>query len=247
MSNTAGVEPDHFPMPVNRFLENADRYLKRGDILLSRSPTWSSRLIRFMSGGFFSHSALVFLVPQKSEGFEQTFVIESLYEGVGIGNLNRYVTGRKPMEEVGVLRLQGEGFNQAFFRQLRGLLLNHVHARYDYHRMFELALGVVFGMRLAWWRTQKRPMPFRSWTPNQFICSGFIQYGLVEAAQRHSLELARVMIKPGLLPGDRNGILGTTPEDIAVSPILTWRYVIRKGWVHRADSYDQAKKLMSGG
>src|SRR5260221_8157611 len=111
MSPNAGAELK-FPMPAGLFFDNADIFLNRGDILLSRSPTWASQIIRMFSGSFFSHAAMVFLLPQANEGFTHTFVIESLFKGVGLANLQTYVGGRHPIEEVGILRLEGKGFAQ---------------------------------------------------------------------------------------------------------------------------------------
>jgi Permuted papain-like amidase enzyme, YaeF/YiiX, C92 family len=129
MLQSAGDKPN-FPMTVKAFFDDADHYLNRGDILLSRSPFVASRLIRLFSKSFFSHAAVVFLLPQRSEHFTNTFVIESLFKGVGIANLETYVSGRNPVEEVGILRMDGEGFSQDFFKRANGILLNEVNKPY---------------------------------------------------------------------------------------------------------------------
>ena len=77
----------HFPMSVETFLKHAETLLMRSYVILSRSPTVSSWLIRIATGGFFSHAALVFLVPKPDDGFENTFVLESISAGVGLANL----------------------------------------------------------------------------------------------------------------------------------------------------------------
>ena len=93
------------PITIKAFLEGADQYLKRGDIVLSRSPNFTSWLIRSATGSAFSHAALVFLVPQPELGLRNTFLLESLGAGVGLANLRDYVSGRHPQSEIAVLRL----------------------------------------------------------------------------------------------------------------------------------------------
>ncbi len=233
-----------FPMPVKAFFDDADRYLNRGDILLSRSPLLASRLIRFFSKSFFSHAALIFLLPQRHEHFTNTFVIESLFKGVGIANLETYVSGRNPIEEVGILRLEGPGFTQDFFKRANGILLNEVNKPYDFHRLWRIALSTLFGVQHVVRRLQRRPNVYRRWMPRQFICSGFIQFGYFQAAGFSGLDPSRVVLRRGVENPSPDEMMGTTPQDLATSDKLTWKFVIRRGWVYEAASYDEAKKLI---
>ena len=245
MSKTAGDNDPEFPMPVGKFLKQADRHLHRGDILLSRSPTPASRMIRFFSGSTFSHAAMIFLVPQLEEGFENTFVIESLFEGVGVASLESYVNGKRPVEEVGVLRLVGREFTQSYFKLARGLLLNELHKPYDYHRLFLIALNVLFGLHLAARRVRHKVAVVKRWMPREFICSGFIQYGLYQAAQKMDLDLSKVILKNGETAPSTDEMLALTPEDLMLSKKLTWLFVIRRGWVHRVNNADEAQRVIS--
>ncbi len=245
MSKTAGATEAKFPMRVGAFLKEADKHLNRGDILLSRSPTLASRMIRLLSGSTFSHAAMIFLVPQKQEGFENTFVIESLFEGVGMASLDGYVNGKHPVEEVGVLRLEGKDFNQGFFKLARGLLLNELHKPYDYHRLFLIALNVLFGLHLAARRVRRKVAVVKRWMPREFICSGFIQYGLYQAAEIKGLDTSKIILKNGQTSPSADEMLAVTPEDLLLSEKLTWRFVIRRGWVHRVADYGEAKKIIS--
>ena len=247
-----------FPMPVARFLAEAELHLNRGDIILSRSPTFSSWLIRRFTGGFFSHAALVFLVPQPEEGFTNTFLVESVSEGVGIASLKSWIAGRRPIADVAILRVDQPGLDDGYFRQVRGLMLDYVKSGYDYSRAFRVGLSFLFASRLGWFSVKDggrksmraairntRQRRFR-WVPPQFICSGFIQYGLVAALARRGEDAARVIFKDGLSVSDRDGLLATTPEDIARSGKVTWRFVARRGWVHRVTDYAAAQRLISG-
>lgn len=246
MSKTAGDTEAKFPMRVGAFLADADKHLHRGDILLSRSPTPASRMIRFLSGSTFSHAAMIFLVPQKEEGFETTFVIESLFAGVGVASLESYVSGRHPIEEVGVLRLEGKHFSQSFFKLARGLLLNELHKPYDYHRLFLIGLNVLFGLHLAARRVKRKVAVVKRWMPREFICSGFIQYGLYQAAEKMGLDTSTVILKNGQVDPTADEMLAVTPEDLLKSQKLTWRFVIRRGWVYRVSDYPEARKIISG-
>jgi len=245
MSQSAGVEAK-FPMTVRAFFEDADRFLNRGDISLSRSPLMASRLIRLASGSFFSHAAIVFLLPMRHEHFTNTFVLESLFKGVGIADFESYVNGRKPIEEVGILRLEGPGFSQDFFKRANGILLNEVNKPYDFHRLWRIALSILFGLQQAVRRMQRRPNVYRRWMPRQFICSGFIQYGLFLAAEQSGLDTERVVLKNGLTEPSPDQMLGISPEDVATSNKLTWKYVVCRGWVHEVANYDEAKRVISG-
>jgi hypothetical protein len=246
-----------YPMRVNAFLQSQPPEIRRGDIILSRSPTMSSWLIRKATGGYFSHAALMFLVPQPEDGYENAFLLESTSAGVALANLQSYVGGRHPHADIAILRLEGEGFDEGYFKKVRGLMLDHVKAGYDYGRVLNLGLSLNFGARL-WWsklskggqdsmreairRTRKRIV---KWVPPQFICSGFIQYGFVEAMRREGRPASAVIFKNSVSEFDRDGILAVTPEDVATSPRLTWKYVIRRGWVYEVKSYAEARKIIS--
>lgn len=247
-----------FPMPVGRFLAEAEKHLNRGDIVLSRGNTLSSRLIRRATGGFFSHAALVFLVPQPEEGFSNTFLVESVSSGVGIASLKGWIAGRRPIADIAIVRVEQPGLDEDYFRQVRGLMLDYVKSGYDYSRAFRLGLSFLFASRLGWFsmkeggRTsmraairQTRSRPVR-WVPPQFICSGFIQYGYVAALARRGEEASRVVFKDGLSELDRDGLLATTPEDIARSDKVTWRFAVRRGWVHQVKDYASARRVISG-
>ena len=247
LRSAGGKSKSKFPMTVKAFFADADDFLARGDILLSRSPTFASRIIRKFSGHFFSHAAVVFLLPQGLEHFTHTYVIESLFKGVGIGNLEDYVGGRHPIEEVGILRLEGRGFNRDFFKRANGTLLNEVNRPYDYARLWSVALSTVFGFHRAVQRMRNSTNIYRRWYPRQFICSGFIQFGYYEAAKADKIALDRVILTNGLNNPSTDQMMGTTPEDLATSDILKWKYVIRRGWVYEATNYAEAKKIILDG
>jgi Permuted papain-like amidase enzyme, YaeF/YiiX, C92 family len=260
MCGTAGakVAPEDFPQTVRQFLAESDLHLRTGDIVLSRSRTFTSWLIRYATGSQFSHAALVFLVAKPEEGFNNTFLLESVSSGVGLANLRDYIGGRRATSDIAILRLEGEGLDESYFKKVRGLMLDHVRSGYDYGRVMRLGLSAAFGMRLGWFklkggeRSSMRNAVVRTrrrlirWVPPQFICSGFIQYGLLKAAEIEGLATP-VTLKAGLSPTDRDGILAVSPEDVARSERLTWLFVARRGYVRRVAGYAEAVRLISSG
>jgi hypothetical protein len=251
--------PEERPVPVSVFLGRGENDLARGDIVLSRSRTLVSSLVRFVTGSEFSHAALVFLVPKYEEGFSSTFVLESTRRGVSLARLEDYVDRKTGHSDVVILRLVGEGFDEAYFKRVRGLMLNHINAEYDYWRSLQLAVSLLFGIRLGWHmlrrehgdamrETIRRTRHNRKLkgVPPEFICSGFIQYGLVQAA-KHADQKRAALLKGGINYHDDDALLGVTPEDIARSTKLTWCWAIARGRARRVGSYGEALAFMNGG
>jgi hypothetical protein len=250
---------DMSPQTVSAFLNCSERCLKKGDIILSRSPTFVSWLIRKATGSPFSHAAFVILVREPGEGYENTFLLESTGKGVGIANLRHYISGRKPSAEIAVLRFKDTSFGPTFFNHVRGLMLDHVQAEYDYGVIARLVLSMIFGARLGYAKMQKGPQVamqtavartnkrILKWLPPQFICSGFIHYGLVKAAVREGIDPTRVVLREGLDADSSSALLALTPDDISKSDKLQWLYVARRGWVYNVGDREQAIKIISGG
>jgi hypothetical protein len=246
MFDNAGDDEPKFPMRVSEFLSQADRYLNRGDIILTRGNYLSSRLIRLIIGGFFSHAALVFLLPQKQNGLNNTFILESMPTGIGLAKLSSYIGGKTPSEDVAILRMQGRGFDEDYFKKACALMLDQVKTSYDFGRAINLGLSLFFSLRRKWSRSGRRFSTLKHWTPSQFICSGFIQYGFVEALRRKGIDPSSVIFKPGLSADDREGLLAVSPQDIARSEKPKWLYAIRRGWVYKVKNYEEATRTISG-
>jgi hypothetical protein len=247
------------PQTVSSFLKSANLHLRKGDIVLSRSPTFTSWLIRKATGSSFSHAALVFLVSEPAEGYDNTFLLESTGNGVGLANLQHYIGGKSPKLEIAILRFKDKSLGPVFFNRVRGLMLDHVQAEYDYGIILRLTLSIFFGARLGYAkirkgsdaamqvaveRTRKRIL---KWVPPQFICSGFIQYGLIKAAAREGLDPSSVILRNGLDIHSGDDLLAVTPEDVSHSEKLQWLYVARRGWLYNVADREHALKVISGG
>jgi hypothetical protein len=250
---------DATPQTVSAFLNCTELCLRKGDIILSRSPTFFSWVIRKATGSHFSHAAYVFLIRDPAEGYDNTFLLESVGSGVGLANLRHYIGGKKPSAAIAILRFKDPSFTPQFFKHVGGLMLNNVKAEYDYSIVMRLALSVIFGARLSYAkvrigpeaamrsaveRTRKRIL---KWLPPQFICSGFIQYGLVKAAVVDGLDPQQVILRGDLTAGNVDDLLAVTPEDFATSNKLQWLYVARRGRVYAVGSREKALEIISGG
>jgi Permuted papain-like amidase enzyme, YaeF/YiiX, C92 family len=233
-------------MRVADFLAQADQFLDRGDIILTRGNYLSSRAIRWIIGSYFSHAALVFLLPQPENGFNNTFMLESMPTGIGLAKLNSYIGGKSPSEDVAILRMQGQGIDEAYFKQVGALMLDYVKTSYDFGRAINLGLALFFSLRRKWSPKGRRYSTLKHWTPSQFICSGFIQYGFVEALRRQGQNPEMAIFKNDLSADDREGLLAVSPQDIAESHKPKWLYAIRRGWVYEVSNLDEAKQVISG-
>jgi hypothetical protein len=186
------VIPESWPMPVEDFL--AGTYLERADVVLTRRD-WdlSSWAIRWATSSPFSHAAMVFTGPQFESGYSNTFVIESGTGGVDLTNLRDYIADKSAF--LAIKRFKKEWFDQAKQSRVRGLLLDKIKSTYNYWAIAHIARNIWFGVERSV-QGQKRTMRRyreREWNPpTEYICSGLVQIGFVEAALEY--------IKSGSLP-----------------------------------------------
>jgi hypothetical protein len=245
-------------MTVEEFL--AGNHVRRADIVLCRGKKGAfSRLIRWATGSYFSHAALVFLTPDRDHHFNNTFLIESVTSGVDLTDLRHYVVDHVSDYDVAILRYEAPWFTGDHACLVRGVMLDFIKADYDFTTVWQIAWTVakrlvfcvqagVTGLQ----STLERTYAQGRLAPGQFICSGFIQYGFYDAIDRMVRRgvlpeacLSEVLFRPGLqVPPDHAMLMSTTPEDLASSPLLNWRYLIVRGTVHPVTSRDEAYGLL---
>lgn len=169
-------------MPVDKFL--AGKYLERSDVVLTRRDgDAASYLIRWATGSIFSHAALVFSGPQFEQGYSSTFVIEAGTSGVDLTKLDDYVVDKSSF--VAVKRLKKPWFDELKRSRVRGVMLDKIKAGYNYWAIGRIARNIWFGVQQKMQGKEKAIEAYRtrSWTPPQeFICSGLVQLGFIEAA-----------------------------------------------------------------
>jgi hypothetical protein len=171
-----------WPMPVGKFL--AGKFLERSDVVLTRRDgNAASYLIRWATGSMFSHAALVFSGPQFEQGYTSTFVIEAGTSGVDLTKLDDYVNDKSSF--LAVKRLRKPWFDEPKQSRVRGMLLDKIKASYNYWAIGRIARNIWFGVQQKMQGKEKTIEAYRSraWTPPQeFICSGLVQLGFIEAA-----------------------------------------------------------------
>lgn len=179
-------------MPVEDFL--AGKYLERADVVLTqREWDLSSWAIRWATSSPFSHAAMVFTGPQFESGYTSTFVIESGTSGVDLTNLRDYIADKSAF--IAIKRFKQPWFDVAKQSRVRGLLLDKIKASYNYWAIGTIARNLWFGVErsVSGDRKTMRRYRERNWdAPTEFICSGLVQIGFVEAALEY--------IKAGTLP-----------------------------------------------
>jgi hypothetical protein len=182
-----------WPMPVEDFLDG--KYLERADVVLTRRD-WdlASWMIRWSTNSPFSHAAMVFTGPQLESGFSNTFVIEAGTSGVDLTNLRDYIADKSTF--LAIKRIKKPWFDEPKQSRVRGVLLDKIKSSYDYWAIGHLARTLWFGVEKTV-RGEKRTVESfreRDWKPpNEFICSGLVQLGFLEAVMEY--------IKTNQLPG----------------------------------------------
>jgi hypothetical protein len=241
-------------------LRHAEKYLRRGDIVLCKGKaTLYSWAIRWWTKSHFSHTALVFSIPDAEEGFERTFLIEAGTSGVDITDLKHYAIDAAAVYDVAIKRLDQPWMTRAVQSAVRGHMLNFIKASYDYIKVVALArsllASVVFGLNapvVGIDRAMRRSYRLARVSPGKFLCSGFVQYGFISAVRRlivrgglpkSALEEVTFNERLGLLADDP-AILATTPQDFAQSEKLIWLYVIRRGRVYRVHDGAEVDRIL---
>ena len=212
------VVQEVWPMPVEDFL--AGKYLERADVVLTRRE-WdvASWAIRWATNSPFSHSAMVFTGPQFESGYTSTFVIEAGTGGVDLTNLRDYIADKSAF--IAIKRFRKEWFDEPKQSRVRGLLLDKIKASYNYWAIGSIARSLWFGVErsVTGERDAVRNFRERNWdAPNEFICSGLVQVGFVEAAIEY--------IKAGQLPASALNEVVFEPEAATRLPAQEdWSYL----------------------
>ena len=215
--------PEVWPMPIQQFL--AGEYLQRADVVLtSRDYDFASYLIRWATNSPFSHAALVFNRPDQNSGITNTFVIEAGTGGVDLTNIKDYVTDKSSF--IALKRFNRPWFDNIKQARVRGILLDKIKANYNYWAIGRIARNIWFGvqnnLRIGDKRRTSRERVIRQYRenawkpPSEYICSGLVQIGFVEAALEY--------IEKGLLPPEAlNEVVFQPGAEKWLPPARGWR------------------------
>ena len=211
------VVPEVWPMPVEDFL--AGNFLERADVVLTRRDwNFSSWLIRWATASPFSHAAMVFTGAQFESGYTNTFVIEAGTGGVDLTNLRDYIADKSAF--LAVKRFKSEWFDAAKQARVRGLLLDKIKSSYNYWAIAQITRNLWFGVErtVRGDKTTIQSFRERDWAaPNEFICSGLVQVGFVEAIIEY--------IKSGQLPP-------AALNDVVFEPVAATRLPEKEDWAY---------------
>jgi hypothetical protein len=248
-----------WPKPVDEFLKDAHLYLNRCDVVLCSGTSLYSRLIRWATKSRFSHAAVVFLIPDKQQGFDNTFILESNSKGVDLTNLRHYLVDKANSYDIAIKRLEAKWFDVDVRKQVRGHMLNFIKAKYDFRTLSKLGRTtlrrILFGIQRLRRKSFEDALLYTEdqFVPSRFICSGFVQYGFCATVERLEHDgklpagaLQQVAFKEGVSSSsDGPAILSTTPADLEKSDKLNWKYVAVQGQVHRVTGEDEASRLFA--
>jgi hypothetical protein len=262
-----GPHPQSWPIPVADFLEGP--FLETSDILLMRQrQSTFARLVRIFTGSFFSKASMVFFVPHRERDFGSTFVIEAAFSGVELTDLKSFLLAKEKTFVVAVKRYEAAWFEQDERSIVRGFMLSHIKAGYDFGRLFDnlwvaldrsgfVLLRVLLGPQWALRQLFKRRDPTKL---TKFVGPGFIQWGYYETAVAlknegllQDRDVDQVIFRRELIEErdagkiqtiSVNDVLGVTAEDFARSPNLAWKYAIIDGMVYEITEGQQFYDLV---
>jgi hypothetical protein len=109
-------------------------------------------------------------------------VIEASTAGVDLTNLRDYIADKSSF--LAVKRFKKEWFDEPKQSRVRGLLLDKIKADYNFWALGHIARNIWFGVERSMRGDKEAIQTFRErdWTPpNEYICSGLVQIGFVEA------------------------------------------------------------------
>lgn len=247
------------PQDVSEFLDS--RHLELADIVLfRRKGSFFARNLTRLTGDFFSHAGLVFATPQTDPGFTKAYVIECTFKGVDITPFDHFLE-KNAKYVICIKRFQGSWLDARLQKAIRGHALNYIKAEYSFKTLTDLFFraeahylfprrspGHVRAQSLE--RAMQRDMKL----PRAFICSGFVQYAFYEGIQRAiqsgSVSLTESCLSDCYFPAERRSsslradLLSVSPQDMAESDKLSWKYLIHRGSAYEVGSEDEVMALV---
>jgi hypothetical protein len=245
--------------------------LKRADILLTHSKgSLLGWLIRFGTGSYWNHAAMVYVIRSPDQGYDHTFIIESGGAGIDIHNIGHYFQNPKKFD-IAIKRLERDWFQDdsedrglRFRKRVRGFALAEIDDKYDHRLLLDIARRLLRQLILAFifpWLRTRTPVKRRARIPriarrlevNAYICSGFVQWAyyrgvgkvLEEIGEADQTKLREVIFNPEIAQEDSEEVLlSTTPADLANSDKLAWKYIIKDGVVWEVGSQDDVEFIL---
>jgi len=194
-------------------------FLRVSDVLVrvNLGPEIFSRFIRLSTNSQWSHAALLYLMNDPREGFDNMFVLEAMNgAGVRVVSWKGEVT---PYDKfaVGIRRLQLDWYKESayeaashdpkdpenidgiwYLRRVRGMALDQINAMFDEGTIGELTALYVerlagqyklpFLFKIAAWFVQLIRGRGQADPTPRFICSGLVQYSFFAALRQNIID-----------------------------------------------------------
>lgn len=244
------------PSSLSEFLSSGE--LQLGDIILFRrkGSFFATNLTR-LSGDYFSHCALIFATPHTDPGFTKTYILECKFSGVDITPFEHFIKKRNAYVMC-IKRLECPWFDARLRRAIRGHALNFIKAEYSFKTLTDLFLRAEAHLLFPKHKTsQHRAKALRQTLrrgfklPNAFICSGFVQYAFYDAvrvANQSPTNLSDCYFaNQRWTESLQADLLSVTPQDMADSEKLSWKYLIQNEEVTEVASQSDAMALIENG
>jgi hypothetical protein len=175
--------------------------LQRADILVTRTKcSLLGWLIRKGTGSDWNHALMIYVIRDKNQGYNKTFIIESGGAGIDIHNISHYF--EKPNKyDAAILRWEPDWLKDDFqeklryCRTIRGFALEEIDDKYNHRMIFEigrrLLRQIILGFLFPWQRRKppeqraiRVPEFIKRLDINAYICSGFVQWAYYQCVWR---------------------------------------------------------------
>lgn len=192
--------------------EKVESKLQVADIILAREKKYYSKIIQKGTDSYWSHTLLVFFVPDKKMLFKNTLVIGAQSRGIEIHRIQKFTENY----DIGVKRVSG--LSAETKERVLSFMFNNIDIPYDYTRLFALFLNYFINILRGGGKREH----LKKFLINKdaFICSGFIQKAFFEAMPKGKKDSV-------LFTEDKDAKLfmeEITPADIAQSKNCEWIY-----------------------
>lgn len=203
----------------HREWQQFEHKLQLADIILVRTKkSVIASVIRKVTGSYWDHVALVFMVPNKKLSFYNYLVIEANRKGLEVHRIQEYTENFRKYD-IGVKRILG--MDDATKKKVLSFMLNQVDKPYDIPR--------ILGFLLRSFDVNVLKDFSRLFVDKQdFICSTFIQEAFLKAlpqGQQDKAMFVEINNCKHNKNSDKDDLLNyVSPADVANSDNAKWLY-----------------------